>query len=142
MLCCHCDCWCFSDMTMLCCHCDCWCFSDMTMLCCHCDCWWFSDMTPKFRIQSSVFLDNIQDVVCCCLTYIKRNAFITVYYEFSLLRIFSLVIQPWMSAYIRKTDGVYMYVFGLPIWAPKNNNNGVDKNRNIYASLNQYHNTE
>jgi hypothetical protein len=25
-----------------------------------------------------------------------------------------------MSAYIRKTDGVYMYVFGLPIWAPKN----------------------
>ena len=36
------------------------------------------------------------------------------YYEFSLLHIFSLVIQPWMSAYIRKTDGVYMYVFGLP----------------------------
>jgi hypothetical protein len=32
-----------------------------------------------------------------------------------------------MSAYIRKTDGVYMYVFGLPIWAPKNNNNVVDK---------------
>ena len=28
------------------------------------------------------------------------------------------------------------------IWAPKNNNNVVDKNRNIYASLNQYHNTE
>ena len=28
------------------------------------------------------------------------------------------------------------------IWASKNNNNVVDKNRNIYASLNQYHNTE
>jgi hypothetical protein len=39
---------------------------------------------------------------------------IKIYYEFSLLHIFSLVIQPWMSAYIRKTDGVYMYVFGLP----------------------------
>jgi hypothetical protein len=31
---------------------------------------------------------------------------IKIYYEFSLLHIFSLVIQPWMSAYIRKTDGV------------------------------------
>ena len=41
------------------------------------------------------------------------------YYEFSLLRIFSLVIQPWMSAYIPKTDGVYMYVFGLPHLGPK-----------------------
>jgi hypothetical protein len=45
--------------------------------------------------------------------------FIKVYYEFSLLRIFSLVIQPWMSAYIRKTDGVYIYVFGLPHLGPK-----------------------
>jgi hypothetical protein len=27
----------------------------------------------------------------------------TIYYEFSLLHIFSLVLQPWMSAYIRKT---------------------------------------
>ena len=65
-----------------------------------------------------------------------------LYYEFSLLHIFSLVIQPWMSAYIRKTDGVYMYVFGLPHLGLKNNNNVVDKNRNIYASLNQYHNME
>ena len=46
-----------------------------------------------------------------------------------------------MSAYIRKTDGVYMYVFGLPHLGLKNNNNVVDKDRNIYASLNQYHNT-
>ena len=33
-----------------------------------------------------------------------------IYYEFSLLHIFSLVLQPWMSAYIRKTDGVYISV--------------------------------
>ena len=45
-----------------------------------------------------------------CTLYI----YIYIYYEFSLLHIFSLVIQPLMSAYIRKTDGVYMYVFGLP----------------------------
>ena len=37
----------------------------------------------------------------------------------------------------------YMCTFSISlIWAPKNNNNTVDKNRNIYASLNQYHNTE
>jgi hypothetical protein len=30
-------------------------------------------------------------------------------YEFSLLRIFSMVIQLSMSAYIRKTDGVYIF---------------------------------
>ena len=35
---------------------------------------------------------------------------ILFYYEFSLLHIFSLVLQPWMSAYIRKTDGVYISV--------------------------------
>jgi hypothetical protein len=47
----------------------------------------------------------------CAYIVLKFN---NKYYEFSLLHIFSLVIQPWMSAYIRKTDGVYMYVFGLP----------------------------
>ena len=39
----------------------------------------------------------------------------------------------------------YICTFSVSlIWAPKNNNNNntVDKNRNIYASLNQYHNTE
>jgi hypothetical protein len=35
---------------------------------------------------------------------------INVYYEFTLLHIFALVLQPWMSAYIRKTDGVYILV--------------------------------
>jgi hypothetical protein len=52
-----------------------------------------------------------------CTIYI--NTYIYVYYEFSLLHIFSLVLQPWMSAYIRKTGGVYMYVFGLPHLGPK-----------------------
>ena len=33
---------------------------------------------------------------------------VNIYYGFSLLHIFSLVLQPWMSAYIRKTDGVYI----------------------------------
>ena len=37
----------------------------------------------------------------------------------------------------------YICTFSVSlIWVPKNNNNVVDKNRNIYASLNQYHNTE
>jgi hypothetical protein len=37
----------------------------------------------------------------------------------------------------------YICTFSVSlIWAPKTNNNVVDKNRNIYASLNQYHNTE
>ena len=36
-----------------------------------------------------------------------------IYYGFGLLHTFSLVLQPSMSAYIRKTDGVYMYVFNL-----------------------------
>ena len=45
---------------------------------------------------------------------------IWLYYEFSLLHIFSLVLQPWMSAYIRKTDGVYISV-------PKNDWNMDDK---------------
>ena len=48
---------------------------------------------------------------------IKEN--IIWYYGFGLLHTFSLVLQPWMSAYIWKTDGVYMYVFGLPHLGPK-----------------------
>jgi len=36
---------------------------------------------------------------------------IWVYYGFSLLHKFSLVLQPGMSAYIRKTDGVYISAF-------------------------------
>ena len=35
---------------------------------------------------------------------------VVLYYGFSLLHIFSLVLQPWMSAYIWKTDGVYISV--------------------------------
>jgi hypothetical protein len=55
-----------------------------------------------------------------------------IYYEFSLLHKFSLVLQPWMSAYIRKTDGVYISV-------PKNDKNMDDK---ALASPNQWHNTQ
>jgi hypothetical protein len=35
---------------------------------------------------------------------------------------FSLILLRWMSAYIRKTDGVYIYVFSLPEkkWPTKN----------------------
>jgi hypothetical protein len=39
-----------------------------------------------------------------------ENLYTVIYYGFSLLHIFSLVLQPWMSAYIRKTDGVYISV--------------------------------
>jgi hypothetical protein len=38
------------------------------------------------------------------------NFVVYIYYGFSLLHNFSLVLQPWMSAYIRKTDGVYISV--------------------------------
>ena len=61
-------------------------------------------------------------------TYNKYWIDINIYYGFSLLHIFSLVLQPWMSAYIRKTDGVYISV-------PKNDKNMDDK---TLASLNQW----
>ena len=35
---------------------------------------------------------------------------IYIYYRFSLLHKFSLVLQPWMSEYIWKTDRVYISV--------------------------------
>ena len=41
---------------------------------------------------------------------------ITLYNGFSMLHKFSLVLQPWMPAYIRITDEVCMYVFSLPNW--------------------------
>ena len=40
----------------------------------------------------------------------ERQVDINICYGFSLLHIFSLVLQPSMSAYIRKTDGVYISV--------------------------------
>ena len=55
--------------------------------------------------------------------------YIYIYYEFSLLHIFSLVIQPWMSAYIRKTDGVYIFQF------PKNDKNMDDKTLRFTESM-------
>ena len=60
------------------------------------------------------------DVVSEHMYYIKTYIlYMGIYYGFGLLHTFSLVLQPWMSAYIRKTDGVYMYVFGLPHLGPK-----------------------
>jgi hypothetical protein len=56
------------------------------------------------------------------------NIYIYIYYEFSLLHIFSLVLQSWMSAYIRKTDGVYISV-------PKNDINMDDKTLRFTESM-------
>ena len=41
---------------------------------------------------------------------VDPNFWPSVYYGFSLLHKLSLVLQPWMTAYIRKTDGVYISV--------------------------------
>ena len=71
------------------------------------------------RLLKSWLIFDYSRNVCQPLIFNFRWNYIYIYYEFSLLRIFSLVIQPWMSAYIRKTDGVYMYVFGLPYLGPK-----------------------
>ena len=80
-----------------------------------------SKMSTRFFFDLNTFPESI---------YFSKNLlpfpilsyiyiYIYIYYEYSLLHIFSLVLQPWMSAYIRKTDGVYMYVFGLPHLGPK-----------------------
>jgi hypothetical protein len=52
---------------------------------------------------------SFKQVACLILTYIPV-IYNNIYYGFSLLHIFSLVLQPWMSAYIRKTDEVYISV--------------------------------
>ena len=49
-----------------------------------------------------------------------------MYYGFSLLH--KLARQPWMSAYIRKTDGVY-------ISAPQNDTNIDDKTLRFTESM-------
>jgi hypothetical protein len=55
---------------------------------------------------------------------------------------FHWLFNPECQHIFQKQTG-YICTFSVSlIWAPKNNNNVVDKNRNIYASLNQYHNTE
>jgi hypothetical protein len=67
------------------------------------------------KFASFIFIFRISR---CRFPYLWRHSSMTSffndvilqwrYYEFSLLHIFSLVIQPWMSAYIRKTD---VYIF-------------------------------
>jgi hypothetical protein len=60
--------------------------------------------------------------------YVLYPLYVILYYEFSLLHIFSLVLQPWMSAYIRKTDGVYISV-------PKNDYYMHDKTLRFTESM-------
>ena len=55
---------------------------------------------------------------------------------------FHWLFNPECQHILGKQTG-YICTFSVSlIWAPKKNNNVGDKNRNIYASLNQYHNTE
>jgi hypothetical protein len=51
-----------------------------------------------------------------------------IYYGFNLLHKFLLVLQPWMSAYIRKTDEVYISV-------PKKDKNMDDKTLRFTESM-------
>jgi hypothetical protein len=58
----------------------------------------------------------------------KRIQFLK-YYGFRLVHKLSLVLQPWMSAYIRKTDGVYIFQ------SPKNDKNMDDKTLRFTESM-------
>jgi hypothetical protein len=71
-------------------------FHDFGTMCC-------SFYIPIFRdfITMYCFISGYSVTLLLC---------VVLYYGFSLLHIFSLVLQPWMSAYIRKTDGVYISV--------------------------------
>ena len=90
-----------------------WCFASwysMTLLLCgvlHPDIPW---LCYYVLFYIPIFHDF---VTMCCSIYrysVTLLLCIVLYYGFSLLHIFSLVLQPWMSAYIRKTDGVYISV--------------------------------
>ena len=75
--------------------------------------------TVWFNFQTYIYITNL-----VCYTY------------------FHWLFNPECQHIFGKQTG-YICTFSVSlIWAPKNNNNVVDKNRNIYASLNQYHNTE
>ena len=70
--------------------------------------WFITNLQETPRVdakRNKVLLVSSADRSCW-----YRSIWIYIYYEFSLLHIFSLVLQPWMSAYIRKTDGVYISV--------------------------------
>jgi hypothetical protein len=69
-------------------------------------------VVPLHKKNNTLDKGNFRPVMdCFFILFTKFFCFlyISIYYEFSLLHIFSLVIKLWMSAYIRKTDGVYMY---------------------------------
>ena len=82
------------------------CYKKLFFLCNH-DNWIVYQILLQYKVV--LFVKIWRQHVC----YFLRNCLclnIVLYYGFSLLPIFSLVLQPWMSAYIRKTDGVYISV--------------------------------
>ena len=86
-----------------------------------------NSLCRNLNLQYTLVRQHYKWTVCWYLDKIWNKI---IYYKFSLLHIFSLVLQPWMSAYIRKTDG---YIFQSPktikTWMTKH-----------YASLNQRYN--
>ena len=88
--------------------------------------WSYEVVSRSFRFKKMCFmydiLNNITNLVC---------------YAY-----FHWLFNPECQHIFGKQTG-YICTFSVSlIWAPKNNNNVVDKNRNNYASLNQYHNTD
>jgi hypothetical protein len=55
---------------------------------------------------------------------------------------FHWLFNPECQHIFGKQTGIYVRFRSPSFGSQKNNNNVVDKNRNIDASLNQYHNTE
>jgi hypothetical protein len=82
---------------------------------------WHTNFSVTFSTTSRGFMFIIltlgeSGIKKCASVHIQYNGKgspkcnIIIYYGFSLLHIFSLVLQPWMSAYIWKTDRVYISV--------------------------------
>ena len=89
--------------------------------------WFQSKNNHKLISKVPLFVMNI-----CILLYITN----LVCYTY-----FHWLFNPECQHIFGKETG-YTCTFSVSlIGAPKNNNKVVDKNRNIYASLNQYHNT-
>ena len=103
---------------------------------------WFTRACTHTNTQTQRIYIYITNLVCytyfhCFLNpecqHILRIKFVSTYFHW--------FFNPECQHIFGKQTG-YICTFSISlIWAPKNNNNVVDKNRNIYASLNQYHNT-
>ena len=125
---------------------------------------WFSPGTPASsttktgrhdiaEILLKVALNTINQIKSISLSVIKCNYYNLHFYllvhgilyditNLVCYAYFHWLFNPECQHIFGKQTG-YICTFSVSlIWAPKNNNNVVDKNRNIYASLNQYHNTE